>query len=118
MAATLRVKRRSLSAEGDIIKVCLQWLTLHSCFVWRQNQGAFSGEYKGRKRFVRFSGADGIADIIGLTREGRFLAIEVKQPGKKARPNQEQFLESVRRHGGIAGVVHDLDELQALIVEV
>lgn len=41
----------------------------------------------------------GIADLLGLTKDGKFFAIECKVPGRKTTPEQEQFLESVRACG-------------------
>lgn len=44
-----------------------------------------------------------MSDIIGIF-GGRFLAIEVKAPGKRVKPGsaQERFLENVREEGGVA----------------
>jgi len=73
------------------------------------NSGAFTGEYNGKKRFVRF-GTPGISDIIGIFR-GRFLAVETKRKGKVATDLQKAFLERVEDMGGIAICVDSLDAL-------
>ena len=93
--------------EQDILTQCLQWLRLHGCFVWRQNQGAF----KVQDRFVRFSHQKGISDIIGMLPNGRFLAIECKQPSKKPTAVQADFLAEVKAKNGIAICVTSVDEL-------
>lgn len=100
-----------LPSEGDVLKSCLQYLSLRGAFCWRQNQGGMKTE---RGQFIRFAHVSGISDIIGVM-EGRFLAVEVKKPGQKAKPHQEAFLERVRASGGIAGVVTSVKELQELI---
>ena len=48
-------------------------------------------------------GAPGLSDMTGIYR-GRYLAIEVKAPGKRIKPgsNQERFLQNVHDQGGIA----------------
>jgi len=44
----------------------------------------------------------GASDLIGWSREGLFLAIEVKAPGKRPTPAQAMFIDAVRSAGGIA----------------
>jgi hypothetical protein len=64
--------------------------------VYRQNTGATKG---GR---VRFGLCKGSSDIIGWERiGGRFVAIEVKVPGKEPSPEQHEFLARVNAAGGI-----------------
>lgn len=76
-----------------------------------------SGMTRSFKRYGCFS--PGGSDLIGWMREhhgiAQFVAIEVKAPGEKATPEQERFLDDVRRAGGIAGVVHSVEEAAALL---
>jgi len=53
-------------------------------------------------------GAGGISDIIGIM-EGRFIAIEVKRPGKQPTERQKEFLSSVRKKGGVSCVVDSVE---------
>lgn len=55
----------------------------------------------------------GIADLLGLTREGKFFAIECKRPGNKPTQEQERFLESVRSCGCKAFVATSIDDVMA-----
>lgn len=58
----------------------------------------------------------GVSDIIGcIPKTGRFLAIEVKQPGGKATAEQQQFIEMINAAGGLAFVAHSVDEVVALL---
>lgn len=58
----------------------------------------------------------GSADLIGmLAPQGRFLALEVKRPGEKPTREQELFLELVRKSGGVAAVVHSVEEALAVV---
>lgn len=99
--------------EADIVRDCLLWLKLHGVFCWRQNQGAISGEYNGKRRFLRFSSATGISDILGIMPpSGRLLAIECKRPGRKPTVEQEAFLQMIRDSGGLALCIHSLEELE------
>lgn len=52
----------------------------------------------------------GIADLLGLTREGKFFVCEVKRPGGRTTPEQEQFLESVRSCGCKAFVATSIQD--------
>jgi hypothetical protein len=99
--------------EADILQACLTWLKLHGVFCWRQNQGAISGEYNGKRRFLRFASMAGISDIVGLLPpSGRLLAVECKRPGRKPTPEQDTFLAIVRQSGGVGVCVHSLAELE------
>lgn len=47
--------------------------------------------------------------------DGKALYIEVKLPGEKPRPDQEKFLEAMRKTGAIAGCAHSVEEALALV---
>ena len=53
----------------------------------------------------------GVPDIIACIK-GRFVAIEVKRPGKKPEPIQEAFLDSLTRKGGVAFWADNLDTVK------
>lgn len=95
--------------ESQIQATILDFLLKSGYRVWRQNTGAAMYEHNGKSRFIRY-GYPGISDIIGMTKQGRFLAIEVKQSGKQATALQQQFLNEVTASGGIAFVAHSLEE--------
>lgn len=98
--------------EQVLVNSCLDYINRIGHFAWRQNQGAVQAEYKGRKRFVRFSGVDGISDIIGVLRpSGRMLAVEVKVKPNKPSEKQKQFLALVEARGGLAILVYSIEEL-------
>lgn len=102
--------------ETQLVKFCLDYLAAKKIFAWRANSGAVVAEYKGKKRFVRFASVKGLADIIGVTRDGRFLAIEAKVGKNTTTPDQQAFLERVGASGGVAAVVRSPEEMQALLI--
>lgn len=59
----------------------------------------------------------GMPDLVGCFR-GRYIAIEVKAPGKKATPAQLRVLEEIRAAGGLAYVMDSVDEVRQLIEEL
>jgi hypothetical protein len=107
--------------ETDIVRVCLDWFSLHKILAWRTNNtGIFDPV---RKCFRSFHGLKGVSDILGIYPQaarladgremvfGSLLACEVKRRGEKPRPDQEWFLNQVREQGGVALCVHSVAEL-------
>lgn len=106
-----RIQAGGYATETDLVRACIDWLKSNGCMIWRQNQGGMKMAGDGPRRFIRFAHINGISDVIGLTPTGRFICVEAKQPGGKPTVEQEAFLAAVRANGGIALVVHSLDEL-------
>ena len=99
--------------EQDILRQCLQWLHWQQDMVcWRNNTGAAVLTGKGNKpRYVKF-GMPGSSDILGFMKPGGvFVGIEVKRPGNRPTPEQAAFLAQLKLFGGLAAVVHSIDEL-------
>lgn len=59
------------------------------------------------------SGIKGGSDIIGLTKDGTFLAVECKIKPNRATDAQKAFLSEVTNRGGLAIVAYDIDDLEA-----
>ena len=87
--------------ESDLQRDILEHLNILGMFAWRNNTGAFAGEYKGKKRFVRF-GQVGAGDIFGIDKFGRFLSIEVKAGKKLPTVAQMNWIDAVNKAGGFA----------------
>jgi len=60
---------------------------------------------------------NGVSDIIGLTKQGRFFAIEVKTPAKKNNTSklQDIYLAEVKASGGIVGVATSVEEVKEIL---
>lgn len=95
--------------ESDIQRTILDWLCLHRIFHWRNNVGAFKGEYGGKNRFIRF-GWPGSPDIFVINR-GRILGIEVKGPRGKQSPQQKEFANGFAHAGGIYILARSLEDV-------
>lgn len=93
--------RLALGADPDVV-------------FWRNSVGAAELYSGGKLATVKYGLAPGSADLIGIVRTksgvGRFVGLEVKQPGKRARPEQALWLALVERMGGVASVVASVDE--------
>src|SRR5262245_30983139 len=58
----------------------------------------------------------GIPDLLCCF-HGMFVGIEVKQPGEKPSKAQLYQLDKIRRAGGIAVVIDDIDDLKLALME-
>ena len=101
-----------MTTETDIQNLIRLALSERGIISWRNNTGALKDK---DGRLIRYGMCPGSSDIIGIMPDGRFLAIEVKKPGKKPTPEQLNFIEAIRRHGGIAGVAHGVEDLEDLL---
>ena len=80
-------------SELEIQNSILEYLNLRGdCFAWRNNS---IGVFDPVKKIYRRSGGfaiKGVSDILGVMRDGRFLAIEVKNTGKEKTVSKEQLV--------------------------
>jgi len=68
---------------------------------------------------VKFPGVlrRGVPDVLVCYR-GQFLALEIKRPGQSPTALQRAVIRQIRGAGGIADVVHALDEVRAILLEI
>lgn len=57
-----------------------------------------------------FRSSNGVSDILGIY-QGRMLAVEVKMPKGRVSQDQQNFLEEVTNHGGIAMIARSVEEV-------
>lgn len=100
--------KRPVIPEAMIVKACLASLAAAGLFFYRNNTGAFRGEYKGKRRFVRF-GTPGAPDIV-VVHKGRYVGIEAKRPGGKLSDDQRRFGAELEAAGGVYAIVASLDD--------
>ena len=138
------VKRRLASRpkrEADIQREILDYLaTLPHVYAWKAGSGLLTTKDGRRVRM----GKAGVSDIIGWVETRaystaifpptlggpfryvktraeeyftvpRFLAIEVKRPGKEPTVEQRVFLGRVRRSGGVTIVATSVDDVRAVV---
>ncbi len=105
-------------SEADILRAIMALLKRHPRVAqcWRQNSGTFAERNRdGSTRYIRANTARGMSDIMGVLRDGRTLAIEVKSRTGRMRPGQEEFLQTIRQAGGVAGVCRSVEDAQRLL---
>ncbi len=106
--------------ENGLTKAILTYLAYKGVFAWRQNNG---GVYDPtRKSYRANSSMAGVPDIIGITRDGRFLGIEVKSKSGRQSDHQKEFEKKCKDNNGIYILARDMDgfmqEYENLMKEV
>lgn len=96
--------------EKEIQKTILEYLNLNGHYCWRNNTGMIFSEYKGKKR-AWYAGMKGSSDILGVAKNGKFIAVEVKGKGNKPSLYQQMFLAEVKKRGGYAIVAYSLEDV-------
>ena len=102
--------------EAAALAEVLQALKHHPAVAWceRMNSGAHVVQGTAGRRFIRY-GFKGCPDVLGMLRDGRLLACEVKAPGGRLRPEQAAFLELVGAAGGLAFVARNCRDVFAAL---
>jgi len=81
--------------------------------LWRNNVGQLKDRHG---QTIRYGLCVGSADLIGVVApHGRLLAIEVKTTRGVVRQEQTDWLEIVRRFGGVAGVARSVETAMRLV---
>jgi hypothetical protein len=99
-----------VTAEGAVVKACLEYLELRGAYVWRNNTGAL----RDKKDRPVFFGKAGSSDIVSLLPGGRFIAVECKSPKGRLSDLQIGFLNDIERMGG-AAVIEKIFRRQGVI---
>lgn len=98
--------------ESLILKTCLASLEYASVFHYRNNTGAMVGEYKGKKRFIRY-GVAGAPDIVAVW-GGLFVGIECKSSDGRLSEDQKRFGAELEKAGGVYAIVRDIETANGL----
>lgn len=94
-------------SESDLKTAIISALNAAGCCVWR-NQA-------GRARRMKLA-PTGSPDIVGFTRWGRFIGLEIKLPKGTTSPQQDEWLSRMRDAGCIAGVARSVSEAIEIVI--
>jgi len=95
--------------ESAVLRACLDYLRLQGHFCFRVNSGAFKTDRGG---FIRCTDIPGVSDIIGITKDGRGLAVECKSTKGKLTDLQAKFGIKYEERGGVFVVARDIEDLR------
>ncbi len=119
--AQLRRELERKVPESRVVTAGLHTFAIHGWRCHRQNVGGMEREQEladGTKsrRYVAF-GEEGLPDITGFTPWGAHVAAEAKRPSgdRRLTPPQADYLDAVRKAGGVAIVFSSAQELQDAI---
>jgi hypothetical protein len=86
--------------KAHIRESALKELSWRGHNVWINNNIAV----RGRK----FIGRLGVSDIIGISKDGRWVVCEVKTLNDRLSPDQITFLNDIKKAGGVALIAHQV----------
>jgi len=86
--------------ESDIQSDVMIALGNHPDVAWVYVTSA--GSFRVRGGYVTV-GFKGLSDILGQMRDGRLIALEIKKPKEKPKPEQFEFLDLVSKNGAVSG---------------
>ena len=98
--------------EKTVVRDCLEYLHLLNIFAWRNNTGSIR---TADNRFISF-GLVGSSDILGCLNDGRLLAVECKSDTGKLSEQQKEFLEKVRKLGGLSIVARSYKDIEQALI--
>lgn len=81
-------------------------LSKNGCKVFRCNVGNFYTKY-GQEIKI---GTKGHSDVYGVRPDGKAFFVEIKTPIGKARPEQLNFIEAMKKSNALAGFAHSVEE--------
>lgn len=103
--------------ETDVQKEILNYLRDKGIFCWRvNNMGVPDPRIRGGWRKQTGYNMPGMSDILGIWR-GKFIAIEVKAPGriKNVSDKQKEFMRKVNDEGGLAFVADSVKIVSGIL---
>lgn len=104
----------SKQPESVLKRSILEYLHLKGHFVWNNPS---TGTYDPRTRSFRAKrgifNIPGVSDILGITKDGRPLAVEVKTKTGKVSDHQKNFIERFTEKGGLAFVARSIEDCEA-----
>lgn len=109
-----KLKRKHNRPEKEVEKQVMSWCRDHNIFANVVESKAVYSAAAGR--YLSGQASAGFPDIVAINNLGRFLAIELKSPGRRStiRPNQYDFLIQVISLNGFACVTDSVSHLSSL----
>ena len=100
--------------EKNIQKGIIDYLRWNKYIAVKFNASIFVGSREKEGRFIK-SPQVGVSDILFCSPQGRFGAIEVKAGKNKPTKAQEDFLEEVRKRGGIVILAYSVKDVETVV---
>jgi hypothetical protein len=114
-----------MNQETILQRAIMIALSNAGCTVFRNETGSF---WAGQKihgdaatitlknpRMVKVGLCVGSSDIIGITKQGRFISIEVKTEKGIVSKEQQTFIDAIKSKNGIAGIARSVQDAIQLV---
>ena len=99
--------------EQQLQKTIIDYLRLKKCVVVKFRS---VGIKKENGSYIPMPNLEkGVSDLIACMPDGRYLAVEIKQKGNHATPDQQSFIERIKKNNGIALVAFNLEDVMKII---
>jgi len=98
--------------EADIMRLVQMRVTSLGHRVFRNNVGM---AWDRRGVPIHFGLGVGSGDLVGLTKSGRFLSIEVKTSKGRVSDEQLAWMSMVKSMGGLAFIIREPSEVDVLL---
>jgi hypothetical protein len=107
-------RRQNRRIEKQIQRDVLYYLHVIGVMAWSVNSGCFSIGDRFVRVFQDYRGQSisGIPDIMGYTKKGRAIYIEIKKPGGRLTDNQKAFIENAQKVGCLAIVAYSILDIE------
>lgn len=104
-------KRKRTQPEERVKDLIKEWLESQGCYIRVIKS---DGRKLPNGKWIPSKQGRGISDLIGVAPDGRFVAVEVKAPGreKRATPEQVLFIDEIKRRGGFAMIASSVDQVR------
>jgi len=100
--------------EKAIENQILHYLYKKKIFAWKnQSTGVFDPIKKIYRKSNNPFHIRGVADILGILPDGRFLAIEVKSQTGRASEEQKKFIWQINARGGKAFIAKSIEDVDS-----
>ena len=109
---------KAVTATEDQVKnAILRYLAIERRVVWAARMNSGKGKLlrpDGSQTWISF-GFTGCPDIMGMLRDGRYLAIECKRSDGRVRPEQQQHITQAADHGAVAIIARSVEDVQTAL---
>lgn len=107
--AMINADRFEVDFKADVFR----YLETIGVWVWNNPRGVYT---VGGQSIV-FGGPEGASDLFGVLPNGRFLAVETKNPNGTGRVSvgQQHFVNRVNRMGGVGVIAKTIEEVIAQV---
>lgn len=101
--------------ESVLKRLILDYLSARGHFVWNnRSTGVYDPTTRRFRKQTGKHNINGVADILGITKDFRPLALEVKTKTGKVSEAQKEFLDRFQSYHGLCGVVRSIEDCEAL----